>query len=155
MWSPWNCFVLSMYFPLAYTPQPMHELCSVWFVRHQRLWCESWKNGTESKTVSHWMEENMHLMSGYFCYPLFVFHFKVKIVFTITAARTDNMCILARLRLGHVHEPVLKRLLLPVNVFLNWFDIVLMGLRKDVHPHHNINMARSTVFIKSNVETQQ
>lgn len=48
MWSPWNCFVLRVYFPLAYTPQPMHELCSVWFVRLQRLvwdfllWIEKW-----------------------------------------------------------------------------------------------------------------
>ena len=40
MWSPWNCFVLIVYFPLAYIPQPMHKLCSVWFVRHQKLWCE-------------------------------------------------------------------------------------------------------------------
>lgn len=40
MWSPWNCFVLRVYFPLAYIPQPMHKLCSVWFVRDQRLWCE-------------------------------------------------------------------------------------------------------------------
>ncbi len=60
MWSTWNCFVLKVYFPPAYTPQAMHKFCTLWFVRHQRLQCEMFL--PEFLKLCQWLKRNNILL---------------------------------------------------------------------------------------------